>query len=562
MDIIDILKSKDKTMDEFVFENLTIPPMWYYLSPQDVENLRKIATSLRLSSRVQEKYKMIDNIMRARGFRRFSRGTNRVVYSYLEDTRFVVKIAVDKVGMQDNPSEFRNQQFLQPFVTKMFYVSPCGTVGFAERVKPIANIDEFREIAEDVFNMLVYKILGEYVVEDCGNKFFKNYGIRLGCGPVLLDYPYVYKLDGSKLVCNYKDPNTGIVCGGEIEYDDGLNYLLCQKCGRKYLASDLKDNNNINKLVNKGGNKMKVKIIKGKDILVSNDINVDDVMEKREVARKENIRKSSSIGVKIVGGGCTGDIEYPKAVIKSSKSSVSENSQLDVKIIGGNPKGTISRDALHSGGNRRSLDLNPDSTLKASVVSNISEKEETAEEILEQKELHKEMTSTINEIIDTLDETIKKEEAKQKESEKEETAEEVNTEEVEESKEDETSEVETDEEVEEKKETTEAEEEPVVEEEEIPKKTTRKKADPTSKRSIKKSEKKAIEIDEPSIDEDAYNDIVEKTNETISKRTKTRKSMKKMIEDEEMEDMKIIKAKKTSKTRKASSKSNFIPSKE
>lgn len=556
MDIIDILKSKDKTMDEFVFENLAIPPMWYYLSPQDVENLRKIATSLRLSSRVQEKYKMIDNIMRARGFRRFSRGTNRVVYSYLEDTRFVVKIAVDKVGMQDNPSEFRNQQFLQPFVTKMFYVSPCGTVGFAERVKPIANIDEFREIAEDVFNMLVYKILGEYVVEDCGNKFFKNYGIRLGCGPVLLDYPYVYKLDGSKLVCNYKDPKTGIVCGGEIEYDDGLNYLLCQKCGRKYLASDLKDNNNINKLVNKGGNKMKVKIIKGKDILVSNDINVDDVMEKREIARKENIRKSSSIGVKIVGGGCTGDIEYPKAVIKSSKPSVSESSQLSVKVVGGNPKGTISRDALHSGGNRRSLDLNPDSTLKASIVDNTSDKEETAEEILEQaKELHKEMTSTINGIIDTLDETIKKEEAKQKESEKEETAEEVNTEEVEESKEDETSEVETDEEVEEK-------EEPVVEEEETSKKTTRKKADPTSKRSIKKSEKKAIEIDEPSIDEDAYNDIVEKTNETISKRTKTRKSMKKMIEDEEMEDMKIIKAKKTSKTRKASSKSNFIPSKE
>lgn len=553
MDIIDILKSKDKTMDEFVFENLTIPPMWYYLSPQDVENLRKIATSLRLSSRVQEKYRMIDNIMRARGFRRFSRGTNRVVYSYLEDTRFVVKIAVDKVGMQDNPSEFRNQQFLQPFVTKMFYVSPCGTVGFAERVKPIANIDEFREIAEDVFNMLVYKILGEYVVEDCGNKFFKNYGIRLGCGPVLLDYPYVYKLDGSKLVCNYKDPKTGIVCGGDIEYDDGLNYLLCQKCGRKYLASDLKDNNNINKLVNKGGNKMKVKIIRGKDTLVSNDINVDEVMVKREAARKENIRKSSSIGVRIIGGGCTGDIEYPKAVIKSSKPSVSENSQLSVKVVGGNPKGTISRDALHSGDNRRSLDLNPDSTLKASVVSNTSEKEETAEEILEQsKELHKEMTSTINEIIDTLDETIKKEE----------TAEEVNTEEVEESKEDETSEVETDEEVEEKEETTEAEEEPVVEEEEIPKKTTRKKADPTSKRSIKKSEKKAIEIDEPSIDEDAYNDIVEKTNETISKRTKTRKSMKKMIEDEEMEDMKIIKAKKTSKTRKASSKSNFIPSKE
>ena len=535
MDVFDILRSKNKSIDEFVFENLNIPPMWCYLTPQDVENLRKIATSLRLSSKIQEKYRMIDDIMRARGFRRFSRGTNRVVYSYLEDTRFVVKIAVDKVGMQDNPREFRNQHFLQPFVTKMFYVSPCGTVGFAERVKPIANIEEFREIADDVFYMLVYNILGEYVVEDCGNKFFKNYGVRLGCGPVLLDYPYIYKLDGSKLICNHRDPDTGIVCGGEIGYDDGLNYLLCQKCGCKYLASDLKDDNVINKMVKKGGNKMKVRIVKGNKTLVSNDINVDEVMERR-CNKREEINKSSSITVRIVGGGTT---TQPKAVLKNSnKPAVPKDITLSVKITGGNPEGTISKDVMHGGANKRNLDLDPDSTLKATVTT-IEPVEEKIEKI-KGTPIPVEETSEAEEAV-TVETNIEVSEEKDNDQVIEET--EVKEEAIEE-----TPEVEED--------------SAVVEEEETPKKPTRKKADPESKRSTKKAEKKTMEIEEPSIDEESYNDIVEKANENINKRIKTRKSMKKMIEDEEMEDMKIIKAKKTSRTRKLTSKSNFIPSKE
>ena len=143
-DVLDILRSRQLSNLEFHFENLNIPPMWYYLSNQDVEELRKIATSIKLASKINVKYSMIDEIMRRRGFKRFSAGTNRVVYRYLEDDRFLVKIAVDKVGMQDNPLEFKNQFLLQPYVSKMFYISECGTVGFCERVLPIKNKYEFK----------------------------------------------------------------------------------------------------------------------------------------------------------------------------------------------------------------------------------------------------------------------------------------------------------------------------------------------------------------------------------------------------------------------------------
>lgn len=57
---------------------------------------------------------------------------------------------------------------------------------------------------------------------------------------MLLDFPYVYELDGNKLYCSAPDENspTGL-CGGEIDYDDGFNFLRCTKCGVQYRVKEL-----------------------------------------------------------------------------------------------------------------------------------------------------------------------------------------------------------------------------------------------------------------------------------------------------------------------------------
>ena len=279
-DVLDILRTKQMDPLEFHFDNLWIYPMHYYLSQSDIDALHKIATSARLSSQIKKKYKMIDDIMVARGFKRFSAGTNRVIYRYYEDDRFLVKIAVDKVGMQDNPLEYKNQFFLKPFVAKTFYVSQCGTVAFSERVLPIKNILEFKEIASDVFDILVNKILGLYVVEDVGTKYFMNWGIRPGFGPVLLDYPYVYDLDGDKLFCTAINPDMGIPCNGEIDYDEGFNHLVCNQCGKIYLATDLRNKSADNKvIIKRGGSQMRIVIKKG-DKVISEPVPMDDVIQK------------------------------------------------------------------------------------------------------------------------------------------------------------------------------------------------------------------------------------------------------------------------------------------
>lgn len=322
IDVLDVLRAKKMSPMEDYFERIYLRyPMSFYLSPYDIECLRKIATSVKLSGKIREKYKMIDDIMKARGFKRFGAGTNRVVYSYYEDTSFLVKIAVDRVGMQDNPMEYRNQFFLKPHVAKMFCISPCGTVGFAERVIPIKNIGEFKEIASDVFDILVTKFLGKYVVEDVGTKYFMNWGIRVGHGPVLLDYPYVYKLDGKKLYCNEFLPDFNCICEGEIDYNSGFNHLVCSRCGKIYLAVDLRDDTPDNKkIIAKGGYSMKVQLVRGNNV-VYDPIQMDDTITREKPTKKKSGNESI---VAVLQGG---NADIPSTSTKTDVENYNDDVQ-------------------------------------------------------------------------------------------------------------------------------------------------------------------------------------------------------------------------------------------
>lgn len=283
-DLLNILYSKERSALDFHFDSLHMPSLYSYLSVSDIQALHNIASSIRYSSKIDFKYKEIDKIMTNRGFKKFHSGTNRVVYSYLEDKSFLIKIAIDKVGIKDNPNEYKNQFLLKPFVSKTFEVSPCGTVATVERVEPITSRQEFLSIAEDVFDMLNSKILGEYVLEDIGSEYFMNYGIRKGFGVVLLDYPYLFKLDGNKLYCNKLIDNTHI-CNGIIDYDAGFNNLVCSSCGKRYLAMELKKATE-NKLIIMKGNhdiSLNIKLKRGDKIVkdVSSDKETEIIIKKR-----------------------------------------------------------------------------------------------------------------------------------------------------------------------------------------------------------------------------------------------------------------------------------------
>ena len=267
--LIEQLYKKRKSALEFNYDKLWAPPIMSIFTPYDIQELYRIATSLRLSSRIKEKYQMINRVMNNRGFVKTHAGTNRIVYKCLENPTFVAKVALDKVGLKDTAAEFKNQEFFKPFCCKIFEVHPSGVIGFVERVNPITSIEEFYSVSDDIFNMMYTKIIGKYVVDDLGAEKFMNYGIRQDSnghtfGPVIIDFPYAYELDGAKLICN-RPINTlqgTIPCGGDIDYDASLSHLRCTKCGKEYKAMDLmKQNENIN-IVREGDLIMRVKIVK------------------------------------------------------------------------------------------------------------------------------------------------------------------------------------------------------------------------------------------------------------------------------------------------------------
>ena len=199
--ILNIMKSRTITIDEFNYDNLICPPIYSMFTQEDIDRLYQLASSIRYSAKTEFKHKEIDRIMRSRGFVKFGAGTNRLVYRPLESDLFLVKVAYDRVAIQDNIKEYINQQYLKPFCTKTFEFAGNGVIATVERVKPITSREEFYSIAEDVFTLINDYIIGEYVMDDIGSAYFMNFGIRRGFGVVTLDYSTIFRLDGKKLFC-------------------------------------------------------------------------------------------------------------------------------------------------------------------------------------------------------------------------------------------------------------------------------------------------------------------------------------------------------------------------
>lgn len=229
------LRSRSISPQEFNYDILSAPPILSMFTVDDIKQLNYIATSTIYSAKLKEKYAAIDQIMKNRGFEKLVSGTNRVSYRPLFANNFIVKVAYDTVALKDSIREYKNQFLIKPFCTKVFEVTPCGTLGVFEKVIPVTNRKEYISMAADIYKLLSEFVIGKYIIDDIGTEYFNNIGFRPGFGAVILDFPYVYEVDGKKLYCNkpdYNDP-TGY-CNGPIDYDLGFNKLLCKKCGAIY----------------------------------------------------------------------------------------------------------------------------------------------------------------------------------------------------------------------------------------------------------------------------------------------------------------------------------------
>ena len=136
------------------------------ITEADIQYLYNLIMDPKLNSNIPKKHKLISEFLRSKGFIKFGAGTNRLVFRYVNNSRILLKVAVDKVGLTDSLREYYNQEKLKPFVVKIFDVHPTGIVACVERVTPITSHKTFALLAEDYYTIMTKFFIGKYVMDD------------------------------------------------------------------------------------------------------------------------------------------------------------------------------------------------------------------------------------------------------------------------------------------------------------------------------------------------------------------------------------------------------------
>lgn len=290
----DIIK-KSKILEEFTkwYDSYRVNPLLSYITREDIKTLHDLAISPRMNCDVREKYYRIGRLMEDRGFALAGGGTNRRCYHCIYDNRVVIKVATDQVGFISNLREGVNQNVIKPFCDKIFEVSDIrhimncdGTVSLEEQVIPIKTVEEFQKYAQDIYDILYFKIRNNNIgMEDIGTRSFKNWGYRNGFGPVLLDFPTMYVLDPKKRLC--RNIINGHMCGGTLDYDEGFNVIVCSECGCTHFAASLakKDGDNISELMQAVGYQNQ-KSVKEQNAMKIRIVDENNNVEVREIGGK------------------------------------------------------------------------------------------------------------------------------------------------------------------------------------------------------------------------------------------------------------------------------------
>ena len=245
---------------ERAFDDLQGPMVEDLFDAETIKSIKMTVTNPKIKF-FKDKFRILAGILNPLGYILAHAGTNRVVFQPQFDDSFVVKIGLDIAGRTNNPNEIVNQKYLKPFVCKCFDTTDDGVIGTFERVVPIENLNQLWSVREDIFDIM-RAITKRFVIDDFGTEAFKNWGVRKGFGPVLLDYADMYILDKDTAYCRKPiDWHSTAVCGGELGYTPGYNKIMCKKCGGIGKAKQYKGKEKLSVYVPSRGIDMGIKCV-------------------------------------------------------------------------------------------------------------------------------------------------------------------------------------------------------------------------------------------------------------------------------------------------------------
>lgn len=269
---------------ERAFDDLQGPMVEDLFDAETIKSIKLVVTNPKIKF-FKDKFRILAGILNPLGYILAHAGTNRVVFQPQFDDSFVVKIGLDIAGRTNNPNEIVNQKYLKPFVCKCFDTTDDGVIGTFERVVPIENLYQLWSVREDIFDIM-RAITKRFVIDDFGTEAFKNWGVRKGFGPVLLDYADMYILDKDTAYCRKPiDWHSTAVCGGELGYTPGYNKIMCKKCGGIGKAKQYKGKEKLSVYVPSRGIDMGIKCtikVGGKTIFSTEEGFTNQINESKE----------------------------------------------------------------------------------------------------------------------------------------------------------------------------------------------------------------------------------------------------------------------------------------
>lgn len=269
---------------ERAFDDLQGPMVEDLFDAETIKSIKLVVTNPKIKF-FKDKFRILAGILNPLGYILAHAGTNRVVFQPQFDDSFVVKIGLDIAGRTNNPNEIVNQKYLKPFVCKCFDTTDDGVIGTFERVVPIENLYQLWSVREDIFDIM-RAITKRFVIDDFGTEAFKNWGVRKGFGPVLLDYADMYILDKDTAYCRKPiDWHSTAVCGGELGYTPGYNKIMCKKCGGIGKAKQYKGKEKLSVYVPSRGIDMGIKCtikVGGKTVFSTEEGFTNQINESKE----------------------------------------------------------------------------------------------------------------------------------------------------------------------------------------------------------------------------------------------------------------------------------------
>jgi hypothetical protein len=269
---------------ERAFDDLQGPMVEDLFDAETIKSIKLVVTNPKIKF-FKDKFRILAGILNPLGYILAHAGTNRVVFQPQFDDSFVVKIGLDIAGRTNNPNEIVNQKYLKPFVCKCFDTTDDGVIGTFERVVPIENLYQLWSVREDIFDIM-RAITKRFIIDDFGTEAFKNWGVRKGFGPVLLDYADMYILDKDTAYCRKPiDWHSTAVCGGELGYTPGYNKIMCKKCGGIGKAKQYKGKEKLSVYVPSRGIDMGIKCtikIGGKTVFSTEEGFTNQINESKE----------------------------------------------------------------------------------------------------------------------------------------------------------------------------------------------------------------------------------------------------------------------------------------